>query len=104
VAALAAVGDPLAEPWEPPVPVTLSAGVVEVKGRALRWGADLRPGDALTWAGRWAVAWEDDGNDLLDGADRVLFAWMQPPRLVTLGEVARVTGDLSLRRVVRGQR
>ena len=104
VAALAAVGDPLAEPWEPPLAAVLDEGVWEVRGRPLRWGRDVMPGDALTWSGRWAVAWEDNGNGLLDLADRVLLAWMQPPRLLPLGEVARVTQELALRRVQRGER
>ncbi len=99
VAAMAAAGDPLAEPWEPPVSLVWRGGEWRLEGRRVLWGRDLRPGDALTWKGRWAVAWGDDGSGILDASDSVLLAWMQPPRLVTLGEMAAVTSSLELRKV-----
>lgn len=103
VAALAAVGDPLAEPWGPPQRLVVGGGFwLSEGGRPLRWRNDVLPGDAVSWSGRWAVLWADDGNGTLDFADTVLLAWMQPPRLLTLGEVAAATRSLELRRVVRG--
>lgn len=105
VAALAAVGDPLAEPWAPPSRLVAKDGFwLPEGGRPLAWGSDVAPADALTWSGRWAVLWADDGNDTLDFGDTVLLAWQQPPRLMTLGEVAAATGSLELRRVAGGQR
>ncbi|MFN3413633.1 MAG: hypothetical protein ACK42L_06190 [Thermoanaerobaculum sp.] len=103
VAALAAVGDPWAEPWAPPRPLVAGNGLWLPEGRKpLRWREDVVPGDAVTWSGRWAVLWADDGNGTLDLADTVLLAWNQPPRLLTLGEVAAATRSVELRRVVRG--
>lgn len=103
VAALAATGDPLAEPWGPSRRlVAKDTRWVGDDVRPLRWGFDVLAGDAITWAERWAVLWADDGNGTLDFADTVLLAWLQPPRLVTLGEIAGATAELELRRVVRG--
>lgn len=100
VAALAAVGDPLGEPWAPPRRLVARDGLwLADGGRPLVWSADVAPGDALSWSGRWAVLWADDGNGTLDFGDTVLLAWQQPPRLLTLGEVAAATRTVELRRV-----
>lgn len=100
VAALAAVGDPLAEPWKSPQTLFLRKDRwLAANGSLTRWGAEVMPGDALTWSGRWAVAWRDDGNGILDGGDEVLVAWMQPPRLLPLHEIGTVTSKLTLLRV-----
>lgn len=103
VAAMAAVGDPLAEPWGPPGRLAARAGRWVQGDRWLVWGRDVAAGDALTWDGRWAVAWSDDGDGVLSFGDNVLVAWMQPPRLVSLAEIAEVTSTLELRRVERGR-
>jgi len=102
VAALAATGDPLATPWEAPVELDWLGKAPVRGGKPLRWGREVAAGDALTWAGRWAVLWSDDGNGLLDAPDQVLLAWLQPPRLLSLEEVSLATQKLSLRRVARG--
>lgn len=100
VAALAAVGDPLAEPWKSPKTLFLRKDRwLAANGSVTRWGSEVMSGDALTWSGRWAVAWRDDGNGILDGGDEVLVAWMQPPRLLTLHEISAATTTLTLLRV-----
>ncbi|MCX7894519.1 MAG: hypothetical protein N2447_00980 [Thermoanaerobaculum sp.] len=102
VAALAAGGDPLAEPWDPPEGLVARGDRWErAAGGAVRWGEGVKTGDAFHWAGRWAVAWGDDGNGVLDFPDQVLVAWQQPPYLATLAKVASVTQSLQLRRVMR---
>jgi hypothetical protein len=88
VAAAAAAGDPLAAPWR------ASAGI-EVRGselrdaafsREIRWGSEIRPGDAVTAGERWAALVADDGDGLLSLGDRALFAWLAPARFATLAE------------------
>ncbi len=105
VAALAAVGDPLAEPWLPPHRLELRDGRwLGESGRPLLWTTQVAAGDALSWSGRWAVLWADNGNGTLDLGDTVLLAWQQPPRLMNLSDVAAATRTVELRRVVGRQR
>lgn len=100
VAALAAVGDPFAEPWTSPKTLFLMDGRwLAGNGWPTRWGSEVMPGDALTWSGRWAVAWKDEGNGILDEGDEVLLAWMQPPRLIPLREISAASSRLTLLRV-----
>lgn len=105
MAALAAVGDPLSEPWETPQSLRWRGGRwVDRDGRGQRWGQEVAVGDALSWSGRWAVLWADDGSGLLDAGDRVLVAWQQPPRLADMAEVASATQEVLLFPVRRAGR
>ncbi len=105
MAALAAVGDPLADPWDAPQSLRWRGGKwVDRGGRRLRWGKEVAVGDALSWSGRWAVLWADDGSGLLDAGDRVLVGWQQPPRLADIADVASATEEVLLFRVRRAGR
>jgi len=88
VAAAAAVGDPLAAPWRGAVGLTVAGE--ELRGaahvRRARWGSEVRPGDAVTAGGRWAVLVADDGDGALTLGDRALFAWLGPVRFAPLAE------------------
>ena len=103
VAAVAAAGNPLAAPWR--VPLTIELTGSELRGAALReklrWGSDVRPGDAVTGGARWAALVADDGDGVLSLGDRALFAWLGPARFATLAEARGGPGagePLALRR------
>jgi len=54
------------------------------KGRILHWKNDVRPGDLLVDGDHWWVLLGDQGNGVLDPADRVLHCWGRPPEQTTL--------------------
>ena len=85
--AAAAVGDPLGEPWRAPVRVVSdgTAWRAASGGKPLRWGGDVRVGDALRADGRYVVLLKDDGDGLLSLGDSVLFAWDEPAQVAPLG-------------------
>ena len=88
VAAAAAAADPLAEPWRPPAPLAVAGDELRDAAlvRKLRWGSDVRSGDAVRAGERWAVLVADDGDGVLSPGDRALFAWAAPARFGTLAE------------------
>jgi hypothetical protein len=61
------------------------------RGRALRWGETVRPGDLLRRGDHWLVLLSDDGDGTLGGGDRVLHSWRRPAAAVDL---AAAVGDL----------
>ena len=88
VAAVAAAGDPEAAPWRGPVGLALSGSELRdaAVARKVRWGSEVRPGDAVTAGEHWAVLVADDGNGVLSLGDRAMFAWLAPARFATLAE------------------
>jgi hypothetical protein len=57
------------------------------QGGTLRWGRDIKAGDALTHKSHWLVFHSDvNSNGLLDGEDLVLHSWRRPPALLPLGK------------------
>jgi hypothetical protein len=103
VAAVAAAGDPLAAPWSAPVGLEVKGSEMRdaALSRRIRWGAEVRPGDAVTAGGRWAALVADDGDGVLSLGDRALFAWLAPARFASLAEAlgGPEAGDpLALRR------
>lgn len=65
---------------------TLSMNIESVlrRGRILRWGSDVQPGDLLVDGDHWWVLLGDEGNGELDPADHVLHCWGRPPERTTL--------------------
>jgi hypothetical protein len=61
-------------------------GRLELRGRPLRWGRDILPGDLIGIGNHWIVLERDNGNELLDLNDRVIHCWGRPPQEVTLLE------------------
>jgi hypothetical protein len=54
------------------------------RGRILRWGSDVRPGDLLVGDEHWWVLLGDEGDGAFDPADSVLHCWGRPPERTTL--------------------
>ena len=103
IAAAAAAGDPLVAPWRATVALERAGRGLRDPGsrRALRWGSEVRPGDAVTNGDRWISLVGDDGDGVLSAGDRVLSAWLGPARFSTLAEALggpEAGGRLALRR------
>jgi hypothetical protein len=58
--------------------VRLDNGQLKRSRIVLRWHQDVQTGDLLRTGGHWLVLESDDGNGLLDEADRVLHCWREP--------------------------
>jgi len=86
LAAVAASGEPLGEPWTSGDPVVLHGAVWRRRAadRPLRWGSDVIAGDVLVAGERWLTLVSDDGDGELDIGDEVLFGWGEPARLAPL--------------------
>ena len=54
------------------------------KGRVLRWGRDVSPGDLLVDGEHWWVLLGDEGDGELNPTDAVLHCWRRPPERTTL--------------------
>ncbi len=94
-------GNPLAPPWQAPRRVVARGDrFVAPSGTPLRWGRELRPGDALRRGPAYFVLLQDDGDGVLSLRDTVAFAWMQPGHTAPLGiALASVTDQLELLRL-----
>jgi len=88
-AAVAVTGTPSFPESEPESlgGLVLAAGVATIRGRPVRWDADIRPGDCLLDGHHYTVLMEDDGNGVLDRDDTVIHCWKRPPAKITLGTV-----------------
>jgi hypothetical protein len=64
--------------------LSVSPDSVVQRGKVLRWGVDVRPGDLLVGGDHWRVLLADEGNGTLDPADYVLHCWGRPPERTTL--------------------
>lgn len=59
---------------------------LERRGRPLRWGHEVLPGDLVGLGRHWIVLVGDNGNGLLDLNDIVIHCWGRPAQEVTLLE------------------
>ena len=64
--------------------LSVSPDSVVRRGKVLRWGVDVRPGDLLVGGDHWRVLLADEGDGTLDPADYVLHCWGRPPERTTL--------------------
>ncbi len=64
--------------------VAVHSGALRRRGRPLRWGRDVEPGDLLVSSGHWIVLEADDGDGLLGLTDTVLHCWRRPPQELPL--------------------
>ncbi|MFV2072351.1 MAG: hypothetical protein ACC742_06830 [Thermoanaerobaculales bacterium] len=64
--------------------LTASTDNILRRGRPLRWGRDVAPGDLVADGTHWIVLLGDQGDGLLDPADTVLHCWGRPPTITTL--------------------
>jgi len=95
-----AVGDEAA--LAPAAEVAVADGTITSRGRALRWGADVKPGDFLLDGHHYTVLVSDDGDGALGAPDTVAHCWRRPPTLTTLGAVLpQAPAEIRLLRYVR---
>jgi hypothetical protein len=66
--------------------VDVLPGRLERRGRPLRWGHEVLPGDLVKIGRHWIVLLSDNGNGVLDLNDRVIHCWGRPAQEVTLLE------------------
>ena len=86
LAAIAVSGGPDVDPDALTALGTLSItpDTVLRKGRILRWGIDVNPGDLLVDGDHWRVLLGDEGDGELNPTDTVLHCWGRPPERTTL--------------------
>ena len=98
--AAVSVGDEAA--LAPAAEVAVVDETITSRGRALRWGTDVKAGDCLVDGHHYTVLVSDDGDGTLNALDTVAHCWRRPPALTTLrAALPQAPGELRLLRYVR---
>jgi len=64
--------------------LTVSTDRILRRGRPLRWGLDVVPGDLVADRSHWIVLLRDQGDGVLDPSDTVFHCWGRPQTITTL--------------------